>query len=139
MFQSVVCADRTSKSPEVGFDIEGIPIRVEASRGFKVRIVYKIGKRPSESSVKQTNNYGREPNISCRCTKNVMTSGIVVTLLKMPFLIRRHLGSISHVFIELSFISQSGSKYGSMAFKGKVFTPTETSFFHMSFNKAKGI
>ena len=53
MFQSVVCADRTSKSPKVGFDIVGIPIRVEASRGFKVRIVYKIGKRPSESSVKK--------------------------------------------------------------------------------------
>ena len=52
MFQSVVCADRTSKSPKIGFDIVGIPIRVEASRGFKVRIVYKIGKRPSESSVK---------------------------------------------------------------------------------------
>ena len=55
--------------------------------------------------------------------------------IRMPFLIRRHLGSISHAFIELSFISQSGSKYESMAFKGKVFTPTETSFFHI---KSKG-
>lgn len=44
MFQSVVCADRTSKSPKIDFDIVVIPIRVEASRGFKVRIVYKIGK-----------------------------------------------------------------------------------------------
>lgn len=85
MFQSAVCADRTSKSPKVGFDIIGIPISVEASRGFKVRIVYKIGKRPSESSVKQTNNYGREPYISCRCAKNVMTSGIVVTLFECHF------------------------------------------------------
>ena len=135
MFQSVVCADRTSKSPKVGFDIVGIPIRVEASRGFKVRIVYKIGKRPSESSVKTNKQLWKRALHFVSLHQKCHDKRYCGYTIRMPFLMRRHLGSISHAFIELSFISQSGSKYGSMAFKGKVFTPKETSFFHM---KSKG-
>lgn len=139
MFQSVVCADRTSKSPKVGFDIVGIPIRVEASRGFKVRIVYKIGKRPSESSVKTNKQLWKRALHFVSLHQKCHDKRYCGYTIRMPFLIRHHLGFISHAFIELSFISQSGSKYGSMAFKGKVFTPTETSFVHINFKKAKGI
>lgn len=85
MFQSVVCADRTSKSQKVGFDIVGIPISVEASRGFKVRIVYKIGKRPSESSVKTNKQLWKRALHFVSLHQNVVTSGIVVTLFECHF------------------------------------------------------